>query len=254
MATKSPAKVAKKAVKPLSERAWKALTPRQKKANDPKRYDKEVKAAAKAKEAEKKAALKAKEKAKKDAEKAKAKKLADAAKAKAKKSAGATTKTVVKKTLGKVKDAVKKVSTKAKKTIADSTTATPAVDAQPRITKARMEYGLEGDAKTYLIVAEKPFDNSDCQIGVRNINGLYRIHAFPDFASHGITDAGYTSALKRPANSHRKGYQTRWVGNAEFIGFMNKLRESNQHAHIVDRLLIERLSAKADQLQEAVAS
>lgn len=144
-------------------------------------------------------------------------------------------------------EAVKKVANRAKAAVTGEQ-----VDAQPRITEARMEVGLSGSAQTYLIVAEKPKGNRDAQIGVRRIDGKYRIHAFPDFKSHGIDDSSYTNCTIRAPNGQRGQYQTRWVDGTEFTGFMNKLRESNQHAHIVDDLLMSRLGIKST--TEAVAA
>ncbi|ATS92300.1 hypothetical protein DLP05_047 [Stenotrophomonas phage vB_SmaS_DLP_5] len=149
--------------------------------------------------------------------------------------------------LQKGADAVKKVASRAKAAVTGEQ-----VDAQPRITEARMEVGLSGSQQTYLIVAEKPKGNRDAQIGVRRIDGRYRIHAFPDFKSHGIDNSHYTSGAIRSATSERGQYQTRWVDSNEFTGFMNKLRESNQHAHIVDDLLLSRLGIKST--TEAVAA
>ncbi|QIN95205.1 hypothetical protein DLP3_042 [Stenotrophomonas phage vB_SmaS_DLP_3] len=151
--------------------------------------------------------------------------------------------------LQKGAEAVKKVANRAKAAV---TGAVSNADAQPRITEARMEAGLSGSAKTYLIVAEKPKGNKDAQIGVRRIDGRYRIHAFPDFKTHGIDNKHYTSGTIRGATSERGQYQTRWVDPTEFTGFMNKLRESGDHAHIVDDLLIARLGMKPE--KEAVAA
>lgn len=275
MATKS---------KPLTERQkkadqklWNALTTRQKKAEDPKRFERDLKAAAKAKEQALKAALKAKEQKKKEAEKAKSAKLKAAEKAKAEKEKAAkkkaeakakeVTKKAAKKTAkqtkaAKVKEAVSNISrrktTQIKSTLPAEkksknikSEAQPEITAQPRITTARMVNGLYSHL-TYVIVAEAPKGNTDCQIGVRRVGSTFRIHAFPDFAAHGIDAPEYKHGTRRPADNGRAAYQTNHVNEAEFKGFMTKLRESASHAHIVDDLILSKLGVQM--VGEAVAA
>lgn len=260
-AAKKPLTRAQKA----AEKAWAGLTTRQKKGLDPKKYEREVKAAAKQKEADKKAAEKLKAANKKAADKAKKEKLAAAAKAKAaalkakKAPAKKAAKVAKKSTISKAKEAVKKVASRTKTVISETlapgfvpaaaepkkgkaAAATPSgLAAQPRITEARMVNGLHSHS-TYVIVAEKPKGNTDFQIGVRYCGSEYRIHAFPDFAAHGIDAPMYANGTRRSAQNNRGAYQTKWVGKEEFKGFMAKLRESALHAHIIDELLQSKLS------------
>lgn len=209
------------------EKVWAELTPRQQKALNPKRFEKEKAAAAKAKLKEKAAAAKAK-----------AAKKAPAKKTPAKKVAVSTRKTTnLADTLPSAPPAPPAEAIKPAKKSASKSKG----KGQPRITEKRMVNGLDS-SKTYLIVAEKPKGNEECQIGVRFVGNEYRIHAFPDFKSHGIDSEAYTTGRIRSPGNGRGQYQTRWVGRAEFEGFMNKLRESALHAHIHDDILKDKFN------------
>lgn len=266
-------KAAKKvAKKPLSDRAWKKLTTRQKKAEDLKRYNVEVKAEAKAKELAKKAAAKEKEAAKIKAMDEKyiftssvsGKKVGakyalanpDTTYKRLRSSKTVSKKTTAKKTASKssVKKAIAKAKTVVDKAIekAKVSVRKPAKkSARSVIDAVKMVSGLDGSAKTYVVIAEKPKGSTEKKIAVRYVGREYRVHAFPDFKSHGIDAPMYTNGTIRPPRGDRGQYQTQWVGLTEFKGFLVKLGESEDHAHLAAKLLAEKFGEKV--LQEATA-
>lgn len=263
----------KKAVKakPLSDRAWKKLTPRQKKANDAKRYEKEraaeLKAAAAAKEQKKlddlnkkyvytsaKTGRKVSVKyalANPDTTIRQPRKKAVVKKVASKTTAKKVAKSPVKKALAKAKKVVDKAIEKAKVSVRPGTAKPKKVKAGGIIESIKMVSGLDGFAKTYAVIAEKPLGSSSTKIAVRFTGNQYRVHAFPDFKTHGIDADLYTSGAIRSPKGDRGQYQTRWVGLTEFKGFLVKLGESEEHAHLAAKLLAEKFGENV--LQEATA-
>lgn len=75
--------------------------------------------------------------------------------------------------------------------------------------------------QSYLIVSEKRDDKS-IRLGVRLVNGMYRLHFYPNMAAH-FEDLpeGLTRGLLRES----KGYETRWVPKYTMENVLNVLQQ-----------------------------
>lgn len=168
----------KKAVKakPLSDRAWKKLTPRQKKANDAKRYEKEraaeLKAAAVAKEQKKLDDLNKKYvyTSAKTGRKVSVKYALANPDTTIRQPRKKATKSTVKKAIAKAKNVVDKAIEKAKVSVrGEAKPKAKKVGAGGIIETIKMVSGLDGHAKTYAVIAEKPLGSTTKKLSLIHI-------------------------------------------------------------------------------------